>query len=113
MQRVGIVGVGLTAFDKYEDVTVEEIARWAVIEALRDADLQRDAIDAVYVAHLYQGEVLGQRILRGLHFPEVPIANVENACAGGSTAVREGFLAIATGQYEVVLVIGAEKMGRG
>jgi benzoylsuccinyl-CoA thiolase BbsB subunit len=113
MRRVGIIGVGLTPFDKYDEVTVEEIARWAVLDAMRDADIRREGVNAVYVAHLYQGEVLGQRILRGLQFPEVPITNVENACAGGSTAVREGFLAIATEQQEVVLVIGAEKMGRG
>jgi acetyl-CoA acetyltransferase len=113
MQKVGIIGVGLTPFDKYDDVTIEEIARWAVVEAMRDANIQREEVHAVYAAHLYQGEVFGERILRGLRFPEVPITNVENACAGGSTAVREGFLAIANEQFDVVLVIGAEKMGRG
>jgi acetyl-CoA acetyltransferase len=113
MQQVGIIGVGLTPFDKYEETTVEEIARWAVVDAMRDAGIGRDDVDAVYVAHLYQGEVFGQRILRGLRFPQVPITNVENACAGGSTAVREGFLAIGHEQHDVVLVIGAEKLGRG
>jgi benzoylsuccinyl-CoA thiolase BbsB subunit len=113
MQQVGIIGVGLTPFDKYEEITAEEIARWAVVDAMRDAGIERDGVHAVYVAHLYQGEVFGQRILRGLQFPQVPITNVENACAGGSTAMREGFLAIATEQHDVVLVIGAEKMGRG
>jgi benzoylsuccinyl-CoA thiolase BbsB subunit len=48
-----------------------------------------------------------------LRFPEITITNVENACAGGSTAVREAFLAVATEQCDVALVIGAEKMGRG
>ena len=61
----------------------------------------------------YQREVLGQRILKGLRFPEITVTNIENACAGGSSAVREGWLSVATGENEVVLVIGAEKMGRG
>ena len=84
-----------------------------MIAALKDAGLARDDIDAAFVSHLYQGEVLGQRILRGLRFPEITITNIENACAGGSSAVREGWLSIANGEHDVVLVIGAEKMGRG
>jgi acetyl-CoA acetyltransferase len=113
MRQVGIIGVGLTPFDKYDELQVEDFARWAVVDALRDAAVSRDDIEMAYVAHLYQGEVLGERILRGLRFPEITITNVENACAGGSTAVREAYLAIATEQCDVALVVGAEKMGRG
>jgi acetyl-CoA acetyltransferase len=113
MSRVGIMGVGLTPFGKYDDFAVEDIARWAVVDALKDAGITREDVQAVYAAHLYQGEVFGQRILRGLRFPTLTITNVENACAGGSTAVREAWLAVVSGQYEVVLAIGAERMGRG
>jgi acetyl-CoA acetyltransferase len=113
MRRVAIVGVGLTPFDKYDDIPVEDFAKWAVVDALRDAEAAREDIQAAFVSHLYQGDVLGQRILRGLRFPEVAIVNVENACAGGSTALRQAYLAVATEQYDCVLVIGAEKMGRG
>jgi len=112
-RRVGIIGVGMVPFDKYEDVLVEDIARPAVIAAMRDSGLERREIDAAFVSHLYQGEVLGQRILRGLRFPEITITNIENACAGGSSAVRQAWLSIATGEHDRVLVIGAEKMGRG
>jgi len=111
--RVAIVGVGLTAFDTYEEFSVEAIARPAVVCALKDSGLARERVQAAFVSHLYQGEVLGQRILRGLGFRDLPITNVENACAGGSTAVREAFFAVADGQYDVALVVGAEKMGRG
>jgi acetyl-CoA acetyltransferase len=113
LRRVGIIGVALTPFDNYPDTAVEDIARPAVVAAMRDAGIERDDVGAVYVSHLYQGEVFGQRILRGLNFPEVAITNVENACAGGSTAVREAWLAVATEQAEVALAIGAEKMYRG
>src|SRR5690606_33457545 len=108
---VAIIGVGLVPFDKYEDVPVEEIARPAVIAAMRDSGLARHHIEAAFVAHLYQGEVLGQRILRGLGFTRIAVTNIENACAGGSTAVREGYLAIAHGLFDAVIVVGAEKMG--
>lgn len=112
-RRVAIVGAALTPFDKYDDVAIEAIARPAVVAALRDSGLGRERVQAAFVSHLYQGEVLGQRILRGLGFRDIPITNVENACAGGSTAVREAFFAIADGLAEVALVVGAEKMGRG
>jgi benzoylsuccinyl-CoA thiolase BbsB subunit len=112
-RRVGIVGVGLTPFDKHDETSIEELGRAAVIAAMRDARVGREQIQAVFCAHLYQGEVLGQRILRGLAFPEIPVLNLENACAGGSSAVRDGWLAIAHDEHDVVLVIGAEKMGRG
>jgi len=112
-RAAGIVGVGLTAFDKHEERSVESLAQQAVVAAMRDAEVGREAIDIVYAAHLYQGEVFGQRVLRGLGFPELTIINTENACAGGSTAVREAWLAVAEGRAEVALAIGAEKMGRG
>ncbi|MBZ9772383.1 thiolase family protein [Mesorhizobium sp. CO1-1-8] len=110
---VAVIGVGLVPFDKYENETIEEIARPAVISAMRDAGFARNQIESAFVSHVYQGEVLGQRILRGLGFADIPITNIENACAGGSTAVREAFLSIAHGVFETALVIGAEKMGRG
>ncbi len=113
LRRAGVVGVGMTPFGDYQDVAVEEIARRAVVEAMRDAGVDRRDIRAAYVAHLYQGEVLGQRILRGLRFPEIPVTNLENACAGGSTAVREAWLSVATEEHDLVLVIGVEKMSRG
>lgn len=112
-RRVAVIGVGLVPFDKYDDESVEEIARPAVIAALRDAGVGRDDVQSAFVAHLYQGEVLGQRILRGLGFSDIPVTNVENACAGGSTAVRQAFHAVAHEVCDVALVIGAEKMGRG
>jgi acetyl-CoA acetyltransferase len=113
MTRVGIMGVGLTPFDKHEDVSVEELACRAIVAAMWDAGCNRDEVQAAFFAHLYQGEVLGQRSMRALRFPAIPVTNVENACAGGSTAVREAYLSVARGQFDLALAVGAEKMGRG
>jgi acetyl-CoA acetyltransferase len=113
LRRVGIMGVGLTPFDRHDGVAIETLAQRAIIAAADDADIRLSDIQAVLAAHLYQGEVFGQRILRGLRAPEVQIINVENACAGGSTALREAWLSVGTEQHDVVLVIGAEKMDRG
>jgi benzoylsuccinyl-CoA thiolase BbsB subunit len=113
LRRVGIMGVGMTPFDKHEGVAVETLAQRAVTDALADAGIGLRDVQAVFAAHLYQGEVFGQRVLRGLRAPEVQIINIENACAGGSTAMRQAWLSIGIDEYEVALVIGAEKMDRG
>lgn len=113
LRKVGIAGVGLTSFDKHEGIPVEQLVHQAVLHALADADVTLKDINAIYAAHLYQGEVFGQRMLKSLRAPEVAVINVENACAGGSTAVREAWLSVGSGEYDLALVIGAEKMDRG
>ncbi len=113
LRHAGIMGVGLTPFDRYDGVSIETLAQRAVIAALTDAGVKLSDVQAVFAAHLYQGEVFGQRILRGLRVPELQIVNVENACAGGSTALRGAWLSVATEEHDLVLVIGAEKMDRG
>ncbi|MFW6028118.1 MAG: thiolase family protein [bacterium] len=112
-RRAGVVGVGLTPFDKHEDLSIEDLVRHAVMAALADAGVKLSDLQAVYAAHLYQGEVFGERMMRGLRAPEVEFINFENACAGGSTAVRQAYYAVRTEQHDLVLVIGAEKMDRG
>ncbi len=113
LRGVAIIGVGLTAFDKHDERSAELLGREAVVAAMRDAAIERTDVELAVAAHLYQGEVFGQRILRELAFPEITVLNVENACAGGSSAVREAWLAIGTGQCDVAIAIGVEKMGRG
>jgi benzoylsuccinyl-CoA thiolase BbsB subunit len=113
LRRAGILGVGLTPFDKYEGVPVETLAQRAALAALADAGIALGEIEAVFAAHLYQGEVFGQRALRGLRAPQTMIVNVENACAGGSTAFRQAWLSVGIEEHDLVLVIGAEKMDRG
>lgn len=113
MSRVAIMGVGLTPFDNHENTPIEELAGRAIVAALRDADCERKDVQAAFFAHLYQGEVLGQRAMKDLRFPPLTITNVENACAGGSTAVRQAYLGVANGQFDLVIAVGAEKMGRG
>lgn len=110
MQPVYIAGVGATAFAQHWDLKLEQLAARAVAAALKDAGVERDAIDYAYVGHMSQGEVVGQRVLKEMDFPEIPVVNVENACAGGGTAFREAWIAVGAGMADLVLVIGLEKM---
>ena len=114
--RVEIAGVGMHQFGRFPDRSLKDLARVAIIRALDDAGLAIGDIDAVYSANgmagLLQGQeqIRGQTVLRDVGIERVPVVNVENACASGSSAFREGILAIRAGAARCVLVVGFEKM---
>lgn len=103
-------------FGKFPELSLKDLARDAIVRALDDAALPVGAIDAVYSANgmagLLQGQemIRGQAVLREAGIEGVPVVNVENACAGGSTAFREAVLAIRAGAARTVLAVGFEKM---
>ena len=111
-----IVGVGITPFGKHMERGLRSLTHEAVTEALDEARLAADDIDAVFFANAAGGFITGQEMirgqaaLRGLGFEGKPVVNVENACASGSSAVHLACLAVESGQYRTVLVVGAEKM---
>jgi acetyl-CoA acetyltransferase len=113
MRDVHVVGVGMTKFGKYEHTPLAVAGRDAVLAALRDAGVDRDRIQAAYVGTVFGGSNIGQRIAKYTGMSRMPIVNVENACSSGSTAFREGWLAIASGMYDMVLVAGADKLSSG
>src|SRR5439155_20560472 len=111
MSKSFIAGVGMVRFGKYEPaVTFEKLAVGAGSAAMKDAGAARKQIDAVYVGHVFGGPVAGQRVATELGLGGLPVSNHENYCASGATALREAWTAIRAGLYDVVLVIGAEKM---
>ena len=57
--------------------------------------------------------MLGQQVLKQIGQTGIPCINVSNACASGATAVREAFVAVKSGLYDVALAVGAEKNPRG
>jgi acetyl-CoA acyltransferase len=107
---VYVVGVGMIRYGRYPDKTVVDLASEAVIAALKDADMTMRDIQMVGSGNL-SGPV-GQRIMRSVGQTGVPVVNVSNACATGSTACREAYLSVASGAYDVAMGIGSEQMGK-
>jgi acetyl-CoA acetyltransferase len=99
-------------FGRYPDRDVADLAAQAGYEALRDAGMTMKNIEALYSGNLYATSGSGQRILQHLGQTGIPVVNVANACATGSTAFREGYFAIASGAYDVVMAVGSEQMGK-
>jgi acetyl-CoA acetyltransferase len=116
-QDVSIVGVGMTAMDR-RDLTPEALAREAVRDALADAGLSPGDIGLVVVANALggrlcdQGCIRGQSWLRDAGLGNAGVVNVDNSCAGGSSAMHVAVLGARAGQSPV-LVVGVEKMWTG
>ncbi len=113
---VYIIGAAMTAFGKRPSDSVKSLTAEAVRGALADAGLEAREIEAAWFSNTRQPMLEGQNTVRGeialrpIGVTGIPIANVENACASGSTALLQAMHAIQAGAAEVALVVGAEKM---
>jgi acetyl-CoA acetyltransferase len=116
MPGAAVAGVGMHEFGRFPDRSLKDLARVAIVRALADAGLGTKAVEAVYssnaLAGLLQGQeqIRGQTILREVGIDRVPVINVENACAGGSTAFAQAVLAVRAGSCRAALAVGFEKM---
>lgn len=108
--EAAIWGVGTSDFGVFGDRRVETLAWQAVAEAVRDAQITPDRIDAIVVGSVFGPPGVATRIQRGLGTDPVPMWTVENACASGTSAYHEAVTAVRQGRFECVLVIGVEQM---
>ncbi len=116
MSDIFIIGVGMIRFGKYYDRTVKSMVEEAVHAALADAGVSKEEIQAAWVGNAVQGIATGQESIRGqvalrpIGIDGIPIMNVDNACAGGSSALHGAWMGIQAGLYECALVVGMEKV---
>ena len=114
MRDVYIIGAGMTQFGKHLERSLRDLGREACLLAIQDAGVTPKEVEAGYcgnaLAPAIQGETgVGQNVFWEVGISGIPIVNMENACASGSTALREGWMAVAGGFYDVVMVAGVEK----
>jgi acetyl-CoA acyltransferase len=116
MREVKVTGVGMTRFGKFPDQSLKAIGEEAVRDALVDAEITERQIQAAFVGNAMAGLITGQEcirgqvILRSLGLDGVPVYNIENACASGSTAFHTAWMAVCGEMYDVVLALGVEKL---
>ena len=116
MRDVYIAGTGMTAFGKFMGSSVRSLAEEATAEALRDAQATPGDIEMAFFSNATAGILTGQEMIRGqvaLRYTGVlgvPIVNVENACASASSAFWLAHMAVASGQVDIALAIGSEKL---
>lgn len=112
MSDVVILGVGMHPFGRF-DASYEDIGSFAAAAALKDAGVPWRSIQAAYLSRMYLPATSGARVLRRLGGTDIPITDIEAACASGGAALRQAVLAIRAGEADLVLVVGVEKMPRG
>jgi acetyl-CoA acetyltransferase len=115
-RQVSIVGVSMTKFGKHAGKRTKDLACEATWGAIKDAGVRPEDIEAIYCGNAVDGllsgqeDVRGQVVMREAGLAGKAIINTPNACASASTAVREAWLSIASGLYDVALAVGFEKL---
>ncbi len=113
---VWIIGVGMIKFGKFLQRSIKDMTGQVINEVLRDCGLSRETIQAAWFSnsswgiYSFQHCIRGQVALTANGIQAIPITNVENACASGSTALHGAWTAIKAGVYDVTLAVGAEKL---
>ena len=112
MTDVVILGVGIHPFGRF-DKSYQQIGAEAARDALKDAGIEWKQMQFAYLSKMYLPATSGARILKQLGCTGVPIVDVEAACASGGAALRQAILAIKSGESDLGMVLGVEKMPRG
>jgi acetyl-CoA acetyltransferase len=116
VREVFIAGIGMTRFAKQPERGLKDLADEAATAALKDAGRAVGDVEACFVGNAVGGSITGQEMLAGefslrrAGIGEIPIVNVENACASASSAMHLAWHGVASGMYDAALALGVEKM---
>lgn len=113
-RKVWVAGVGMIPFSKpgaSEPYSV--MGMRAVREALKDAGAPYDAVQQAYAGYVYGDSTSGQAVVYGVGLTGIPVFNVNNNCASGSSALFLARQAVESGAVECALAVGFEQMVPG
>src|SRR5512136_2440216 len=115
MRDVAIIGVGMIPFGRRDEDSLMDMLAYASLKALDDAGLGDKSVDAVYVANMGGGILqhqtsIASSLVDRLSLLPAAAETIENGPASGASAIKNGLLAVASGYYDFVLVVGGEKM---
>jgi len=117
MRDVAVIGIGVTKFGELWDKSFRNLIAEAGAKAILDSGISGSEIDALYVGSMSAGRFVGQEHVgalvadsSGFTHMHIPSTRVEAACASGGLALRQGYMSIASGMHDIVIVGGVEKM---
>ncbi|NIO21535.1 MAG: thiolase domain-containing protein [Candidatus Aenigmarchaeota archaeon] len=113
--RVAAVGVGCTKLGEHWMKSLRDLSTEAGALALKDAGIDGKNVQALYIGNMSAGRFIGQEHLGALAVDQaglnpIPATRCESACASGALAFRKAYLSILSGEYDMVMAGGAEKM---
>ena len=106
--KVAIVGMGCTKFGENWDKSIDDLIVDAAYEAYQDAGIDQQDIQAAWFGTTRL--ITGENLAGVLKFDYIPVTRVENLCATATDALRNAAFSIAAGIYDIVLVLGADKL---
>ncbi|WP_405182647.1 thiolase family protein [Nocardia sp. NBC_01377] len=109
---IWVLGVAMTNFGRFPDRDDVDLAFEACSGALADADIAMSQVEILAAGSTMNRTGIGQEVQKQLGQYGIPVYNVTNACATGATALRTVCVALAAGEAEVGLAVGAEQMGK-
>lgn len=113
--KVFIIGVGMTKFRKpgSHSFSYIDLGKEATVKALTDANIDYKSVDQAYVGYVFQSSCAGQRVLYEVGMTGIPIVNVNNNCATGSTAFNLAYQSVKAGVSDCALALGFDVMQKG
>lgn len=111
--KVVILGMGCSQFGERWDCGPDDLMLEAFGEALGDAGIERDDLEAGWLGVFYDEQSVSKSALSlsmGLRLPQIPVTRVENLCATGTEALRGAAYAVASGACDIALAMGVEKL---
>ena len=113
MRDVAVIGIGQTKVDEHWDKSLRELAGEAALEAKAEAQVAQ--IESIYVGNMMSGVAnqqgqLGSMVADWIGQRFTDAVKIESACSSGSAAFRMAYLAVASGQSDIALAVGVEKM---
>ncbi|MBE8540595.1 thiolase domain-containing protein [Geoglobus acetivorans] len=117
MKRVAVIGAGMSRFGELWNMSFRDIVISAGLEALEDANLEGREIEAMYVGNMSAGRFIAQEHVSaliadysGLASINIPAIRVEAGDASGGVALKEAYIAVASGIHDIVIAAGVEKV---
>jgi len=111
--KVAIIGMGCTKFGERWDKGADDLMLEAFQEALADAGIEKERIQAAWFGNCFDEVAVGKSALPAslsLRLNNIAVTRVENFCASGTEAFRGAVYAVASGAYDIALAIGVEKL---
>ncbi len=117
MREVAIIGIGETKFGELWERSLRDLGIEAGFKAMEDAGISGNEIDAIFVGNMSAGQLIDQEHIApliadysGMAEKNIPAIRIEAASASGGLALSQGYMTVASGVHDIVVIGGAEKM---
>ncbi len=115
MREVAIIGIGETKIGELWDLSLRDLGIHAGLEAIQDAGVTGEEIEKLYIGNMSAGRLINQEHIAPMiadyaGLQGTPAVRIESGGASGGMALAEGYMSVASGMHDVVVVGGAEKM---